>query len=132
MTTERAAALPGVLGHRGRLQQAVLNLLMNAAEALPQGGEIRLGMDREGENLRIRVTDNGVGIPKEILPRIFEPFFTARPGGKGTGLGLSVVRQIMDEHGGKVEVESVAGSGSTFTLLIPAECPAVPAVSHGA
>jgi len=132
MTTERAASLPGVRGHRGRLQQAVMNLLMNAADALPQGGEIRLGLDREGEFLRIRVTDNGVGIPSEILPKIFEPFFTARPGGKGTGLGLSVVRQVIQEHKGRVEVESVPGSGSTFTLLLPAEAPAVREVARGA
>ena len=136
MTTERAASLPVVRGHRGRLQQALMNLLMNAADALPEGGEIRLGLDREGEFLRIRVTDNGVGIPSEILSRIFEPFFTARPGGKGTGLGLSIVRQIVREHRGRVEVESVLGSGSTFTLLLPAEAsaeaPAVREVARGA
>ncbi len=132
MSTERAASLPAIRAHRGRLQQAVLNLLMNAAEALPGGGEIRLEMDREGECLRIRVTDNGVGIPPEILPRIFEPFFTARQGGKGTGLGLSVVRQIVDEHRGRIEVESVPGSGSTFTLLLPAGASAAEEVARGA
>jgi two-component system NtrC family sensor kinase len=132
MTTERAASLPAIHGHRGRIQQAVMNLLMNAAAALPGGGEVRLGMDREGEFLRIRVADNGIGIPADIVPRIFEPFFTARPDGTGTGLGLSVVRQVMEEHGGRVSVESVPGAGSTFTLLIPAAQDAAQEISHGA
>jgi signal transduction histidine kinase len=132
MTTERAASLPNIRGHRGRIQQAVINLLMNAADALPQGGEIRLGIDREGESLRIRVSDNGVGIPSDILPRIFEPFFTARPDGKGTGLGLAVVRQIVEEHQGSVEVESIPGAGSTFTLLLPAVAALLQEVPSGA
>jgi two-component system, NtrC family, sensor kinase len=132
LTMERAASLPCIRGSRGRLQQAVLNLLMNAAGALPEGGEIRLEMDVDGEFLRIRVADDGVGISPEILPRIFEPFFTARSGGQGTGLGLSVVRQIMDEHRGRVLVESRPGAGSTFDLLIPAEASRLPEASHGA
>src|SRR5439155_13433432 len=132
MITERAPSLPLIRGHRGKIQQAVLNLLMNAAEALPSGGEIRLGLDQEAEHLRIRVTDNGVGISPEALPRIFEPFFTARHDGSGTGLGLSVVRRVLEEHGGRVEVQSLPGAGSTFTLSFPAEGSATPEVSRGA
>ena len=124
LSTERAPSLPPIRGHRGKIQQVILNLLMNAAQALPSGGEIRLALDRDGESVRIRVSDNGVGIPSGILPRIFEPFFTARPNGKGTGLGLSVVRQIVGEHGGRIHVESVEGAGTTFTVALPvALCP---------
>ena len=124
VSTQRAACLPDTRMNRGRVQQAVMNLLLNAAQALPDGGEIGLASDHQGAHLRIRVTDNGVGIPPEIQARIFEPFFTTRSSGEGTGLGLSIVRQIVREHGGRVEVESRQGSGSTFTLLFPAADPA--------
>ena len=119
MTMERAAPLPLIRGHRGRVQQIVMNLLLNAADALPGGGEVRLEIDRQDGYLRLRVSDNGVGIPADVLPRIFEPFFTARPDGKGTGLGLAVVRQIVREHGGELRVESIPQSGTTFTVLLP-------------
>jgi signal transduction histidine kinase len=92
---------------------------MNAAQALPSGGEIRLALDRDGESVRIRVSDSGVGIPAASLPRIFEPFFTARSDGMGTGLGLSVVQRVVQEHGGTIQVESVEGAGSTFTVSLP-------------
>jgi PAS domain S-box-containing protein len=120
VSTQRAACLPATRMNRGRAQQAVMNLLLNAAHALPEGGEIGVATDYQGAHLRIRVTDNGVGIPAAIQARIFEPFFTTRPAGEGTGLGLSIVRQIAREHGGRVEVESRQGAGSTFTLLFPA------------
>jgi PAS domain S-box-containing protein len=118
VSVERAPSLPAVRGHRGRLQQVLINLLLNAAQALPGGGEIRIAIDREGEALRVRVSDNGIGIPAAQLPRIFEPFFSGRSG--GTGLGLAVVREIVSEHGGEIAVESVEGAGSTFTVKIPA------------
>ncbi len=115
---ERAPSLPAVRGYRGKLQQVLINLLMNAAQALPGGGEIRIAIDREGEALRLRVSDNGVGIPSGDRERIFEPFFSGHAG--GNGLGLAVVREIVREHGGEIAVESVEGAGSTFTVKIPA------------
>lgn len=115
---ERAPSLPAIRGYRGKLQQVLINLLMNAAQALPGGGEIRMAIDREGETVRLRVSDNGVGIPSSHRERIFEPFFSGRAG--GTGLGLAIVREIVREHGGEIAVESVEGAGSTFTVKIPA------------
>jgi signal transduction histidine kinase len=132
LSMERAPSLPMIRGHRGKVQQVLLNLLMNAAQALPSGGEIRLALDRDGESVRIRVSDSGVGIPSANLPRIFEPFFTARSVGKGTGLGLSVVQRIVLEHGGTIQVESVEGAGSTFTVSLPAARILVGEVARGA
>jgi two-component system, NtrC family, sensor kinase len=132
LSTERAPSLPMVRGHRGKIQQVILNLLMNAAQALPSGGEIRLALDRDGESVRIRVSDSGVGIPATSLPRIFEPFFTARSDGKGTGLGLSVVQRIVLEHGGTIQVESVEGAGSTFTVSLPSIQILIGEVARGA
>ncbi|MCI0658912.1 MAG: ATP-binding protein [Acidobacteria bacterium] len=132
LSTERAPSLPMIRGHRGKIQQVILNLLMNAAQALPSGGEIRLALDRDGESVRIRVSDSGVGIPATSLPRIFEPFFTARWDGKGTGLGLSVVQRIVLEHGGTIQVESVEGAGSTFTVSLPSIQILVGEVARGA
>jgi len=120
LSLERAPSLPRLQGHRGKIQQVILNLLLNAAQALPAGGEIRLALDRDGESVRLRVADNGVGIPEQNLPRIFEPFFTVRSDGKGTGLGLAVVQRIVLEHGGTIQVESVEGAGTTFTVTLPA------------
>lgn len=129
---ERAPSLPAIRGHRGQVQQVVLNLLLNAAQALPAGGEIRLCLDRDGEAIRIRVSDTGVGIPARHLSRIFEPFYSVRTDGSGTGLGLSVVQKIVKEHGGSIQVESVEGSGSTFTVFLPA-CPVrEKELAHGA
>ena len=132
LSTERAPSLPMIRGHRGKMQQVILNLLMNAAQALPSGGEIRLALDRDGESVRIRVSDSGVGIPATSLPRIFEPFFTARTDGKGTGLGLSVVQRIVLEHGGTIQVESVEGAGSTFTVSLPSIQVLIGEVARGA
>ena len=115
---ERAPSLPAIRGYRGKLQQVLINLLMNAAQALPGGGEIRIAIDGEEGALRLRVSDNGVGIPAGHRERIFEPFFSGRAG--GTGLGLAIVREIVREHGGEIAVESVEGAGSTFTVRIPA------------
>jgi signal transduction histidine kinase len=118
VVTRYDAELPRVRGHRGRMQQVVMNLLLNAAQALPGGGEVRLELEGDGDSLRIQVGDDGVGIPSAALPRIFEPFFSTRP--EGTGLGLAVVRRILDEHHGTISVESEPGRGSTFTVTLPA------------
>ncbi|HEV8374703.1 MAG TPA: ATP-binding protein, partial [Candidatus Polarisedimenticolia bacterium] len=132
LSTERAPVLPSIRGHKGRIQQVVLNLMMNAAQALPSGGEIRLATERDGESVRVRISDNGVGIPAANLPRIFEPFFTSRNEGEGTGLGLAVVKQIVDEHRGQIHVETVEGAGSTFTVSFPAADPSSKEAARGA
>jgi signal transduction histidine kinase len=130
--SERSPDLPEIVARPGRIQQLILNLLLNAAAALPGGGEVRVEVDREGSALRIRVSDDGVGIPPEIRPRIFEPFFTSRPDGQGTGLGLWVVDQIVREHRGEIRVESAPGAGTRFSVLIPAAGGAEETIAHGA
>lgn len=109
-----------ILGDRGQLGQVLLNLVTNAADAMPDGGRIRLraGRSRESEAF-IEVADSGVGIPDEVRARIFEPFFTTKEAGHGTGLGLAVVDSIVAANGGRVSVESVPGSGATFRVMLP-------------
>ncbi len=105
---------------RGQLQQVLMNLTLNAADAMPDGGRlvIRTGALGEGE-VWLSVEDTGVGIPDAIRDRIFEPFFTTKEPGKGTGLGLSVVHGIITRHGGRIEVESRVSEGSTFRVVLP-------------
>lgn len=116
-----AENLPSIFGDRNRLKQAVLNLVLNAVEAMPDGGTISLSVDLypDADHLRIRVGDTGQGIPKELHGGLFEPFATTKQHGKGVGLGLSVVYGVIAQHGGTVEVESEEGQGATFTLILP-------------
>ncbi len=110
-----------VLGDAGALQQVLLNLLTNAREAMPDGGEIRITTERASDRagwVRLLVADTGPGIPQEVLPKIFEPFFTTKR--VGTGLGLSVSAGIVRDHGGTLSVESRPGLGTTFALAFPA------------
>ena len=109
----------------GQIEQIVVNLLINARQAMPQGGRLRVEV-RENpatETVEIKIADSGVGIPPEHLRQIFEPFFTTKQpdeyGRGGTGLGLSVCRQIIEQHHGRIRVESVVGKGSTFTVKFP-------------
>jgi len=113
--------LPAIYSDRDQIKQALLNLMLNAVEALPSGGLIRVtaGMHKRGRYVTIRVSDTGAGIPKEIQRTIFEPFVTTKEEGKGVGLGLSVVYGIVSQHGGTVEVDSEEGKGATFTLNLP-------------
>jgi two-component system sensor histidine kinase HydH len=110
--------LPPVLGSRGRLKQALLNLLVNARQAMPKGGQVTLRVERDGDGrVAIRVADTGVGIPPENMERIFEPYFTTKE--NGTGLGLPVTRRIVEEHGGTLGVTSQAGAGTEFVIRLP-------------
>jgi two-component system, NtrC family, sensor kinase len=87
---------------------------------MPHGGRLKLLVARQGDEVAISVSDTGEGIPPETLDHIFEPFFTTRPVGQGRGLGLSVSLGIVQEHGGRISVESRVGQGSTFTVWLPA------------
>ncbi|MFZ5480719.1 MAG: ATP-binding protein, partial [Myxococcota bacterium] len=114
---------PPVLADASRLRQAFLNLLVNAAQAIPEGHaaqhEIRVTIRFDGERVRVQVTDTGRGMAPEVRARIFEPFFTTREVGAGTGLGLFAARGIVAGLGGDVEVETAPGAGSTFRVLLP-------------
>jgi signal transduction histidine kinase len=101
-----------------RLRRALLNLLYNAFEAMPDGGMVRVETAREGDIVALRVSDSGPGIPESIRARLFEPFVTAGKVG-GTGLGLAVVRKIVEDHGGSVAADKAVGGGSLFELRLP-------------
>jgi two-component system NtrC family sensor kinase len=112
--------LPEVKGHPHDLQQVFLNLFLNAIQAMPDGGELGVCADVvDGEWIRIQVTDTGRGIPEAQLPMIFDPFFTTKDPGTGTGLGLSVTHGIIEEHGGRIDVTSAEGRGTTFFVFLP-------------
>ena len=118
------SAPPFVQGDAGQLQQVVMNLILNARQAIEeyaQHGTIRVRTKRVDDRWAVlEVSDNGPGIPPEILARIFDPFFTTKPAGIGTGLGLAVVLGIVREHGGHVHVKSPPGEGATFSIELPA------------
>jgi PAS domain S-box-containing protein len=110
---------PSVVADSDQMNQVLINLIMNAVHAMPQGGTLRLGIGRERDMVKLTISDTGHGIPKEVVQKIFDPFFTTKEFGKGTGLGLTVVKGILDEHQGSITVESEEGSGTTFTILLP-------------
>ncbi|HZN03256.1 MAG TPA: ATP-binding protein [Candidatus Polarisedimenticolia bacterium] len=112
-------SLPAVTGNRGRLQQVLMNLLLNAADATPDGGAIAVRATSSSGRIRLTVSDTGVGIPAEHLDRIYDPFFTTKPRGRGTGLGLSVSYGIVKEHAGTLIAESAPGEGSRFVISLP-------------
>ncbi len=107
-----------------QINQVFLNLIMNAAQALPEsGGTITLRSLDLGDKVQIQIADNGKGIPAEILQKIFDPFFTTKPVGQGTGLGLSIVYKIIQSHSGEIRVESTVNVGTCFTVTLPKNAP---------
>lgn len=136
ITLENASALnlPPIVGNANMIEEVVINLAINARDAMPKGGMLTIGAfavevdklhvarhreARVGEFVCIRVCDTGIGIPPEVLPRIFESFFTTKEVGKGTGLGLATVQRIATQHSGWVEVQSRVGEGSDFAVYFP-------------
>jgi two-component system NtrC family sensor kinase len=112
---------PWIAGDRYQIEQLFLNLVLNALQAMPEGGILTLRTRRQAAWEVVEVADTGTGIPEAIRERIFDPFFTTRDVGQGTGLGLSVSYNIAAAHGGGIEVETVEGEGSTFRVLFPAD-----------
>jgi two-component system NtrC family sensor kinase len=121
--------VPRVAAVKGNLVQVFVNLITNACHAMPRGGKVLLSTSSESGDVVVRVRDTGTGIRPEHLGRIFEPFFTTKPDGKGTGLGLSIVQGIVENHGGDVQVSSELGSGTTFTIRLPAQV--LPSATRG-
>ena len=115
-----APGLPCVRGNEGQLMQVLVNILLNAKDAVSNGGEVRIQTSAAPGFVIIMVEDNGPGIPPEVISRIFDPFFTTKDVGKGTGLGLSVSYGIIQEHSGHIFVDSRAGEGTCFTIKLPA------------
>ncbi len=111
---------------RGQIEQVLVNLVVNASDAMPEGGRVRLSTWGRGDIVGLAVADNGPGIPAAIRDRIFEPFFTTKGAGKGTGLGLSVVHGIVARSGGTVTVDGSEGSGATFTVTLPRAAASLP------
>ncbi len=135
LATDYAPGLRAFHGDAGMIEQVLMNLVVNARDAMPGGGKLKLGTGmtefetgnlpqnpavKAGAFVCVRVTDTGKGIPQEHLARIFEPFFTTKEIGKGSGLGLATVYGIVQQHGGWVEVESTPENGSTFSVFLPA------------
>ena len=124
--------LPEVKCLPSQINQVVMNLVMNAAQAMgPERGRIVIRTGHTLEHAWIEVEDSGQGISPEILPRIFDPFFTTKPVGKGTGLGLSLSYGIVQKHGGTIEVRSQPGVGSAFRIVLPLESPGNLGGAHG-
>ena len=111
-----------VYGDRQQLAQVFLNIVLNALDAMPKGGElgVLVGNTRDREFVAVEISDTGVGIPQQKIKEIFDPFFTTKKDGAGTGLGLSVSVGIVRKHGGDIQVSSVENKGTTFTALLPA------------
>ena len=115
--------IPPLICDRNKITQVIINLLTNARDALPTGGEITISTLYDNQNKQhiLQIKDNGKGIPPHQLRNIFDPFFTTKPIGQGTGLGLSIVLGIVRAHGGTIDVESQENVGTTFTIKLPSE-----------
>jgi len=116
--------LPLIVAYPHLLNQVFVNLLVNAAQAIPERGEIRIQTRTVDDSVEIRIEDTGCGIPPEHIPKLFDPFFTTKEVGKGTGLGLNVVYNIVTKHDGTIRVESTVGQGTVFEVRLPIAGPA--------
>jgi len=119
--TTDVGPVPFVLGNPSELREVFTNLVLNAVDAMPQGGKLHVNCRTEGDRVVARVTDSGQGMTEEIRAKLFDPFFTTK-GARGTGLGLSVVYGIVTRHDGKITVDTAVGRGTTFAVDLPA-CP---------
>ncbi len=114
-----APTLPPTFAMRGQMQQVFINMLLNALDAMPDGGDLEVSGRKNGRNIHIQFKDTGSGIPAEIGRRIFEPFFTTKQAGQGTGLGLAVSYGIIRKHGGSIDFTSNGSGGTVFTIELP-------------
>jgi len=114
---------PVIDGDAGRLQQVIVALLVNAIEAMPDGGELAVSAAEEDSAVAVRVRDTGAGIPEDVLPHVFEPFFSTKEGSQKTGLGLAIASNIVEQHGGTIQVHSEPGQGAEFVVRLPISAP---------
>ncbi len=120
LTIAKGENLPKILADKVHVQQALINIIMNAAQAMPEGGPLAIRTGRmDGDYAWISVTDKGIGIDADDIEKVFQPFFTTKAKGEGTGLGLSLTKKLVEANGGRIDVESVKGEGSTFRLIFP-------------
>ncbi|MEP6925789.1 MAG: ATP-binding protein [Pyrinomonadaceae bacterium] len=119
LETELDNGLPNIMGNTDRLQQVFINLINNALDAMPSGGELKIKTEVNNNKICVGIADNGIGMNEETQMRIFEPLYTTKQRGHGTGLGLVVVRQILQEHNAEISVTSEAGKGTSFVLSFP-------------
>ncbi len=112
--------IPKVRGYPQQLNQVFMNILINAAQAIPSKGDIHIKTRRKNEDVEVRISDNGCGIAEENLSKIFDPFFTTKDVGKGTGLGMNIAYNIIKKHNGSIDVHSEIDKGTVFTIRIPA------------
>jgi two-component system NtrC family sensor kinase len=133
LTETLAQDLPPVQCDANQIQQVILVLLVNAAEAMPKGGRLLVatGLDEAGEHGEVRVKDTGGGIPQDVLPRIFDPFFTTKEDQNRTGLGLAVAHSIVEQHAGDITVRSTPGDGTEFLVELPVSSAGVAAGAGG-
>lgn len=115
------ANLPTVSVDVDQFKQVLLNLMLNAEQAMPGGGEVTIQASCDNDRVRLDLIDTGPGMPPEMLDKVFKPFFSTKPG--GTGLGLSITRKIIEAHGGQIEVQSEPDHGTKFSLWLPAAQP---------
>jgi signal transduction histidine kinase len=125
MTCEIAEELPSFSGDRGGMEAIFVNLISNAIKYTPKGGNVNVTLNKTGKDIRLRVADNGIGIPPSDIDRIFEKFYRIKTEEtrsiSGSGLGLSIVKGIVDAHRGSVRAESEVGKGTTFDISLPVE-----------
>jgi signal transduction histidine kinase len=115
------SSLPIILADPSQLHQLLINLMVNAVQAMPAGGRLILRTEAVNNRVQLTVEDTGIGIPEDILSKIFLPFFTTKDADQGTGLGLSVVDDIVKSHGGEIRAASKPGKGTTFTVMLPVD-----------
>jgi signal transduction histidine kinase len=113
--------LPPIMGVPGQIQQVFMNLLINACQAIPNQGTVTVESHVEGDSVVIAIRDDGTGIEPELLPRVFEPYFSTKSAAEGTGLGLPITKRIVEGHGGTLSVVSAPEAGTTFTVVLPLE-----------
>ena len=106
-----------MFGDANQLKQVLWNLLLNAVQAMENGGHLRIGLEHEEKGVKLTVSDTGTEIDRQSIGKIFEPFFTTKE--SGTGLGLAIVHRIIESHGGTIQVESECGRGTSFILRFP-------------